>query len=102
MWWQWLKNLGNSNLNFNRLEEEDDNGEKTGEALQNQIITLEEPMQIQSNSSECIKVVGSDAMIWVQENIIKLSKQFGAMFDGLEKDAEQLFKKLDQRGGVSL
>lgn len=30
---------------------------------------------------------------------IKLSKQFGILFDGLEKDAV-LFQKLDQRRGI--
>ncbi|KAG5630157.1 hypothetical protein H5410_001874 [Solanum commersonii] len=97
-----VKNLENSNSDFNRAEEEEENGERIGKTLQNQIVTLEEPTPIQSDSSECINKVGSNAMICVQENIIKLSKQFGAMFDGLEKDAKELFKSLTKEWGVPL
>lgn len=41
------------------------------------------------------------ASTWVQDNIIKLSKQC-RLFDGLEKDAEVLFQKLDQRRGIPM
>ncbi|KAG5624591.1 hypothetical protein H5410_009809 [Solanum commersonii] len=51
-----------------------------------------------ADSSECINGLKSDARSWV--NIIKLSKEFGAIFYGFEKEARALFEKLDQRREV--
>ncbi|KAG5594793.1 hypothetical protein H5410_036025 [Solanum commersonii] len=62
-----------------------------------QLILIEEPTPIQYDPSECNNEVESDATSWVQQNRIKLSKEFGAIFNGLEKDAELLFERLDQR-----
>ncbi|WMV29376.1 hypothetical protein MTR67_022761 [Solanum verrucosum] len=77
------------------------NKENTVDPSQSQLIPLEEPTPIQYDSSECIKEVEAGAT-WAQDNIIKLSKQFGTLFDGLEKDAEVLFQKLDQRRGIPM
>lgn len=66
-----------------------------------QLILIEEPTPIQYDPSECNNEVESDATSWVQQNTIKLSKEFGAIFNGLEKDAELLFERLDQRREMS-
>lgn len=36
-----------------------------------------------------------DASLWVHQNVMKLSKQFGINFQGCEKDALALFMKID-------
>lgn len=75
---------------------------KTGVGMQSQPIPTEEPTPIQFNSSEC-----DNEVKWKRvqhqgcKNIIKLSEEFGTIFDGLENDAEVLFEKLDQRRRVS-
>jgi len=38
-----------------------------------------------------------DASLWVHQNIIKLSKEFGVEFEGCKKEALALFKKIDSR-----
>lgn len=42
-------------------------------------------------------MIESETSAWVKNNIVRLSKEFGALFEGLEKDAESLFGKLHQR-----
>lgn len=36
-------------------------------------------------------------LLGFNKNIIKLSKEFGTLFDGFEKEAKVLLRKLDQR-----
>jgi len=38
-----------------------------------------------------------DVSLWVHQNIIKLSKEFGVEFEGCRKEALALFKKIDKR-----
>lgn len=81
-----------------------DTGRKEGEAwedAQSQRVSIEEPTLIQSDASGCNRAVESEATCRVQKNIIKLSKEFDAIFDGLEEDAKALLEKLEQRRGAS-
>ncbi|KAF3642557.1 hypothetical protein FXO37_22455 [Capsicum annuum] len=48
----------------------------------NQLISLENSTPIQFDSSECSKDVEIRTSSWVKINIIRLSKEFGALFDG--------------------
>lgn len=38
-----------------------------------------------------------DVSLWVHQNIIKLSKEFGVEFEGCKKEVLALFKKIDRR-----
>lgn len=73
--------------------------EETGEASDNQLIPLEDPTPIQFDASECNRESEAKTSSRVHQNIVKLSKEFGALFDDLEKEAEILLIKLDKRKG---
>lgn len=44
---------------------------------------------------------GMDASIWVHQNIIKMSKEFGVEFEGSRKEALVLFKKISKKHPIT-
>ncbi|KAG5611512.1 hypothetical protein H5410_022793 [Solanum commersonii] len=54
-----------------------------------------EPLNFQSVEEESDREM--DVSLWVHQNIIKLSKEFGVEFEGCRKEALALFKKIDSR-----
>lgn len=42
-----------------------------------------------------------DTPIWVHQNIIRLSKEFGLDFKGCEKEALELFMKIDRKRQIN-
>lgn len=54
-----------------------------------------EPLNIQNQEVE--KDPELDTLIWSHRNIIRLSKEFGVGFEGCEKEALQLFMKIDHK-----
>lgn len=65
----------------NRIEEESRN------------IEVAEPLNYHSVEEESDGEM--DTSIWVHQNIIKMSKEFGVVFEGCRKEALELFKKID-------
>lgn len=54
-----------------------------------------EPLNQQSLEEETD--LDFEVSIWVRQNIIKLSKEFGVDFSGCEREAMELFMKIDSR-----
>lgn len=58
-------------------------------------IKIVEPLNFQAIEEESDREM--DASIWVHQNIIKLSKEFGVVFNRCKKEAWALFKKIDNK-----
>lgn len=67
-----------------------------------QITVWGDPTPIQCDASECSKEAENKAKIWVQENLLRLSKGFGAAFEGCSDEAFALLPKIDQRRAKDL
>lgn len=68
-----------------------------GETPDNQLVILEEPLPITSEDPLSEEAIDDRASLWVQANVLKLSKLFGAAFEGCDKTAFELFLKIDQK-----
>lgn len=62
-----------------------------------EIWNIEEAMPLNCQLMEEESDGEMDATLWVHRNIIKMSKVFGVQFEGCEKEALALFKKIDNR-----
>lgn len=63
--------------------------------------TLEDILSLNSTEDEGIMDPENMIPIWVQQNIIKLSKEFGVHFQGCEEVALNLFMKIDGKRQVT-
>ncbi|KAH0650025.1 hypothetical protein KY284_029937 [Solanum tuberosum] len=75
----------------------DDQEVYTGEPSKNQLVILDEPLPITSDDSLSEEAIDDRASLWVQANVLKLSRLFGAAFEGCDKTAFELFLKIDQK-----
>jgi len=55
------------------------------------------PLPIASDDSLSEEAIDDRASLWVQANVLKLSRLFGAAFEGCDKTAFELFLKIDQK-----
>ncbi|KAF3616364.1 hypothetical protein FXO37_35116 [Capsicum annuum] len=76
------------------MEEKIELGEQQ---VSKQITLLGDPTPIQSVASDCSEETEGRANAWVQHNILSLSKEFGATFEGCTKEAQTLLLKIDQK-----
>ncbi|KAG5598984.1 hypothetical protein H5410_030354 [Solanum commersonii] len=67
------------------------------ESFENQLVAYNEPepLSIEENLTE--EMIETRATIWVHLNVIKLGQAFGAAIKGCEKEAYDLYMKLDQK-----
>ncbi|MCD7449351.1 hypothetical protein HAX54_051540 [Datura stramonium] len=79
-------------------KERDEEGESQGESHEGQLTVFEEPFPLASEDPLSKKEIEDRASIRVQSNVLKLSRMFGAAFEGCDKAAFELFLKIDQKG----
>ncbi|KAG5610159.1 hypothetical protein H5410_021440, partial [Solanum commersonii] len=62
-----------------------------------QLEFLDVPLPIASDDSLSEEAIDDRASLWVQANVLKLSRLFGAAFKGCDTTAFELFLKIDQK-----
>lgn len=81
----------------NRVITGDEQDVYTGESTKDQLVILDEPLPIASDDPLSEEAIDDRASLWVQANVLKLSRLFGAAFEGCDKTAFELFLKIDQK-----
>ncbi|KAG5590840.1 hypothetical protein H5410_041354 [Solanum commersonii] len=68
-----------------------------GRIVRNELQYWGDPTPIQCDASECSKEIEGKANECVQNNLLRLSKEFGVAFKGCSEEAFNLLLKIDQR-----
>uniref|UniRef100_M1DUI0 Uncharacterized protein n=1 Tax=Solanum tuberosum TaxID=4113 RepID=M1DUI0_SOLTU len=77
--------------------EEDNEEEVVDQGTLKKITLLGDPTTICFDVSGCSEEAGEQANLWVQNNIRRLSQEFGVAFEGCIEESTTLFLKIDQR-----